>query len=65
MIKKLIAEFRKWSVEFYEQSGCPKEVTTDKVVELAHSRTMCDWRGSLCDIARQKGISFGAVQSLS
>ena len=41
-------------------SGCPKEATTDKNVELVHSLIMCD-RRRMCYIARQTGISFGSV----
>ena len=29
-------------MEDYEQSGCPKEATSDENVELVHSLTMCD-----------------------
>ena len=49
-------------VEDYERSGRPKEPTTDEHIELVHSLIMCDRRKSLCDTARQTGISFGAVK---
>ena len=57
------AEFRRGeeSMEDYDQSGNPKEATTNKNVELVHSLILCD-RRSLRDIARQIGISFGTVQ---
>ena len=48
-------------MEDYEQSGHPKEATIEKNVELVHSLIMCDRRRSLRYIARQTGISFGAV----
>ena len=40
-----------------------EEGTTKENFELVHSLIMCD-RRSLCDIARQIGISFGAVHSI-
>ena len=46
-------------MEDYEQSGCSWEATTDE--EFEHSLIMCV-RRSLPDIARQIGLSFGAVQ---
>ena len=51
-------------MEDYEPSGHPKETTTGKNNELVHSLILCDRRRSLCDIARQIGISFGTVQSV-
>ena len=54
----------KESVEYYEPSRRYKEATTDEKIELVHSLIMCDRRRSLHDIARQIGISFGAVQSI-
>ena len=51
-------------MEDYERSGRPKEATADRNVEIVHSLIMCDRRRSLCDIARQKGIRFVAVQSI-
>ena len=50
-------------MEDYKRFGHPKEATTDENVELVHSLILCD-RRSLNDIARQIGISFGAVQSI-
>ena len=50
-------------MEDYEQSGCPKGAITGKNIELVRSLIMYDRRRSLCDIARQIGKSFGAVQS--
>ena len=50
-------------MEDYEQSGHPKEATTDKKFEHLHRLSVCD-RRSLHDIARQTGIKFGAVQSI-
>ena len=47
----------------YERSWGPKEVTTDKKIELVHSVIMLD-RRSLRDIAGQIGISYGAYQSI-
>ena len=51
-------------MEDYEGSGCPKEATPDENVQLVHSLIMCDRTRSLCDIARQIGISLGAVLSI-
>ena len=45
-------------------SGTPKEAATDENAELVHCLIMCD-RKSLHDIARQIGISSGAVLSIS
>ena len=42
----------------------PKEDTADKNVELVHSLIKCGRRRSLRDIARQIGMSLGAVQSI-
>ena len=46
-----------------EQSRHPKDTTTDKNIELVQCLIMCDRKRSLHVIARQIGISFGAVQS--
>ena len=64
--KKLAAEFRRGreSVEGCELSARPKGAATDENVALVHSLIMCDRRRSLCDIAGQTGICFGAVQSV-
>ena len=51
-------------MEDNELSGFPKEDTADEIVELVHRLIMYDRRRSLCDIARQIGISLGAVQSV-
>ena len=51
-------------MEDYEQSGGPKEATTDENVELVPSLIKCDRRRSLHDTARQICISSGAVQSI-
>ena len=41
-------------MEDYEQSGSPKEATTDENGDLVHSLILCD--RSLRDTARQIGI---------
>ena len=66
MVKKWAAEFKRGreSVVDFEQSGCPKKVTTDENIELVHSLIMSDRRRSLHDIARQIGMCFGAVKSI-
>ena len=65
-VKKWAAEFRRGreSVEDYEWSWSPKEATTDENIEFVHSLIMCDRRRRLCDIAKQTGINFWAVQSI-
>ena len=50
MVKKWVAEFRRESLEDYDQSRDPKEANTDETIELVHNLTMGD-RRSLCDIA--------------
>ena len=62
-MKKRATEFRREteSLEDYERSGRPEEVTTDETVELVHRLIMCN-RRSLCDKARQIGIRLGAVR---
>ena len=52
-------------MEDYERSGRPKEATSDETVEYVHSLIMCDRRRNMRDKAKQIGISFGAVQSLT
>ena len=47
-------------MEDYELGA--QEAATDENVELVHSLIMCDRKRNLPDIARQIGISFGAVQ---
>ena len=59
---KWAAEFRRESVEDYKWSGTLKRLSQTKMLSFC-SLIMCD-RRSLCDIARQIGISFGAVQSI-
>ena len=65
MVKKWAAEFRRGreSMADYEWSGCLKEATRDKNIELVHSLIMCD-RRSLRDVTRQIDICFGAVESI-
>ena len=65
-VKKRAAEFRRRreSVEVYGRSGRPKEAITDGNVKLVHSLNMGDRRRSLHDIAREVGISLGAIQSI-
>ena len=41
-------------------SGCLKEATVNKNVELVHSLIMCDRRRSLCDIVKQRGMFCGS-----
>ena len=51
-------------MEDYEWSGCSREAITDENVELVCGLIMYDRRISLRDIAKQIGISSGAVQSI-
>ena len=54
-------EFRREreSVEDYERSGRPQEITTDENIELVHSLIMYDRGRSLRDIARQISTMSG------
>ena len=66
-VKKWAAEFRRrgraWRT-MNPQGTLKRLLTTCKNNELVHSLILCDRRRSLCDIARQIGISFGTVQSV-
>ena len=66
MMKKWANEFRRRreNMYYYEWSGCPKEASTDKNIELVHNLTMCNRRRSLHDRARHIGIRFGVVLSI-